>query len=197
MVWTPPQKLDKFANMTLAVCIPFFKSLCNFTSIFHFDIISCIKLFLFDISVGICYHLKDIVDGSPFETTFDWISLIIATIPPACMPIGLVPVLDILTAELFPTEIRSISVGIVKASSYVAAYANMTAYPFASSAGAFPKLMLGYGAMSIFMAVWAIITVQETDNMSLVEIQKLLSKVQVNYKTYDTEQTHLYVGKDQ
>ena len=24
MVWTPPQKLDKFANMTLMVCIPYF-----------------------------------------------------------------------------------------------------------------------------------------------------------------------------
>ena len=154
-------------------------------------------LIFYDISVGICYHLKDIVDGSPFERTFDWISLIMAIIPLACMPIGLVPVLDILTAELFPTEIRSISVGIVKASSYVAAYANMTAYPFASNTNSFPKLMFGYGATSIFMAVWAIFTVQETDNMSLVEIQKLLSKVQVHYKTYDTEQSHLHVGKDQ
>ena len=73
----------------------------------------------------------------------------------------------------------------------------MTTYPFALSASAFPELMFGYGATSIFMAVWAIFTVQETDNMSLVEIQKLLSKVQVHYKTYDTEQSHLHVGKDQ
>ena len=154
----------------------------------HFD--------LYGISVGICYYLKDIVDGSPFESAFDWISLIIAIIPLACMPIGLAPVLNILTAELFPTEIRSISVGIVKASSYVAAYANMTAYPFALSASAFPELMFGYGAMSIFMTVWAIITVQETDNMSLVEIQKLFSKDQVNHETYETEQTHLFAGMD-
>ena len=35
MVWTPPQKLEKFANLTLAVCIHFFRSLCNLAFIFH------------------------------------------------------------------------------------------------------------------------------------------------------------------
>ena len=37
MVWTPPQKLDKFANMSLNVCIAFFRSLCNLAFIFHSD----------------------------------------------------------------------------------------------------------------------------------------------------------------
>ena len=140
--------------------------------------------------MGVCSQLKDRFYGTPFETAFDWLSLVIATIPPACIPIGLLPVLNILTSELFPTEIRNISVGIVKAVTYVAAYINMTAYPLIlSSANGFLELMLGYGAIAAFMTVWAIITVTETDNMSLVEIEGLYKKEIVDYKTVKTEMT--------
>ena len=92
---------------------------------------------VYKIAVGFCNNFKGTFDGSPFETTFHWISFIIAIIPMACIPIGLLPVLNILTGELFPTEIRSLSVGVVKALTYVAAYANMTVYPIASGAGVF------------------------------------------------------------
>ena len=79
--------------------------------------------------------------------------------------------------------------GIVKASIYVATYANMTFYPIVSSAGYFRELMLGYGVVSAFMAVWAIITVKKTDNMSLVEIEKSFMKNQVNYKSTEIGRT--------
>ena len=146
---------------------------------------------LYKIAVGFCNHFKGAVDGSSFETTFHWISFIVAIIPPACIPIGLLPVLNILTGELFPTEIRSISVGIVKASTYVAAYANMTVYPIASGAGVFQELMFGYGAVATFMAVWAIITLKETDNLSLVEIEKLFTRDKADNTHDKEEKTHL------
>lgn len=93
------------------------------------------------------------------------------------------PVLNILSAELFPTEIRSISVGIVKALNNVASSVSMTIYPIVSGADAFPELMFGYGAVAIFMALWAIITVKDTDNMSLIEIEKLYKKDEIDYRT--------------
>ena len=145
---------------------------------------------LYNIAVGVCNKSKGSFDGSLFETAFYWLSLIIATIPPACIPIGLLPALNILTGELFPTEIRNISVGIVKAVTYVAAYINMTVYPLiSSSADSFFELMLGYGAISAFMALWAIITVKDTDHLSLVEIERLYKNDEVDYKTLNTETT--------
>ena len=120
-----------------------------------------------------CNHLKDAFEGSPFESAIAWFSLIIAILPAACIPLGLKTVLNILLGELFPTDIRSISVGIVKAVGYVAGYANMMAYPMVSNANAFQELMFGYGALAAFMTMWAIITVKETDSMSLVEIEEL------------------------
>ena len=119
-----------------------------------------------------CNKLKDAGEGSPFENTMiDWLPLIIALIPSASETLGTISVMNILLPELFPTDIRSISVGIVEAMANVAVYCSMMVYPIASGAGAFFELMLGYGVISAFMTVWAIFTIQDTDNMSLVEIE--------------------------
>ena len=66
--------------------------------------------------------------------------------------------------------------GIVEAMTNVAVYCSMMVYPIVSGAGAFFELMLGYGIISAFMTVWAMLTVQDTDNMSLVEIENSLRK---------------------
>ena len=71
----------------------------------------------------------------------------------------------------------------------------MMAYPMISSANAFRELMFGYGAIAAFMTVWAIITMEETDNMSLVEIEKLFSRVQ-NSSRRDHNSNETRANKD-
>ena len=127
-----------------------------------------------------CNKLKEAADGSPFENTMmDWLPLFIALIPSASESLGIISVKNILLSELFPTDIRNISLGIVEALAYVAVYCNMMVYPIASGASAFFELMLGYAVISAFMTVWAIFTVEKTDNMSLVEIENSYKKGKV------------------
>ena len=71
--------------------------------------------------------------------------------------------------------------GTVKAVATVAAYGNMMAYPMVSSVNAFGELMFVYGAIAAFMTVWAIITVKDTDNMSLVEIENSFKRVKNSF----------------
>ena len=131
--------------------------------------------------------MKDTTDESTFETTMNWLHLIIAVIPSASESLGILTIMNILLAELFPTDIRSISVGIVRAVAYMANYGNMMAYPMVSGANAFGELMFGYGAVSAFMTVWAIVTVKETDAMSLVEIENSFKKQKIIPGTADKE----------
>ena len=126
--------------------------------------------------------MKNSLYGGQFDTAMNWFTLIIAILPAACVPLGIQTVLNLLLGELFPTDIRSISVGIVKAVAYVAGYANMMIYPMVSGANAFSELMFVYGAIAAFMTVWAMITVKETDNMSLVEIEKLFKRGQGSFR---------------
>ena len=124
------------------------------------------------VTVGICNKLKDAAEENKLGARLDHLSLYIALIPLTCESLGILPIQNILLSELFPTDIRNISVGFVRAVAYLAIYCNMMVYPLASSANIFFELMLGYGAISAFMTVWAIITVKDTDSMSLVEIER-------------------------
>ena len=127
--------------------------------------------------MGICNRLKDLTIGSPTEVLMDWSYFVVALIPAASASLGIFPVLTIVVAEIFPTDIRSIAVGIVMAMSYLAAYCSMMTYPIVSGAGAFHELMFVYGAISVFMTVWAIFTLKETDHLSLVEIERMFKGV--------------------
>ena len=124
------------------------------------------------VTVGICNKLRDEAEENELGARLDHLSLYIALIPLTCESLGILPIQNILLSELFPTDIRNISVGFVRAVAYLAVYCNMMVYPMASSAKIFFELMLGYGAISAFMTVWAIITVKDTDSMSLVEIER-------------------------
>ena len=124
------------------------------------------------VTVGICNKLRDEAEENELGARLDHLSFYIALIPLTCESLGILPIQNILLSELFPTDIRNISVGFVRAVAYLAIYCNMMVYPLASSANIFFELMLGYGAISAFMTVWAIITVKDTDSMSLVEIER-------------------------
>ena len=132
--------------------------------------------------MGICNRLKDLTIGSPYEVLMDWSYFVVALIPAASGSLGIFPVLTIVVAEIFPTDIRSIAVGIVMAMSYLAAYCSMMTYPIVSGADAFHELMFVYGAISVFMTVWAIFTLKETDHMSLVEIERMFKGVRNSFR---------------
>ena len=122
---------------------------------------------------GMCGQLKSAIHGSQHKSAMNWLYLLIALIPTAIESLGIYPVLNIILAELFPTDIRDISVGIVMGMTFVVGNVNMMAYPMASNNDAFSELMFIYGVAAAFMTVWAIATVKDTDNMTLVEIEKL------------------------
>ena len=132
--------------------------------------------------MGICNRLKDLTIGSPYEVLMDWSYFVVALIPTASASLGIFPVLNIVVAEVFPTDIRSIAVGIVMAMSYLAAYCSMMTYPIVSGADAFHELMFAYGAISVFMTVWAIFTLKETDHLSLVEIERMFKGVRNSFR---------------
>ena len=90
--------------------------------------------------------------------------------------IGLIPTLNVLCGELFPTKIRATSNGIVMATTYISFMVNLKIYPIAVAAFAFHYVMYFYAAMMAFMVVWGGITIKYTDKLSLTEIQDMHKK---------------------
>ena len=85
----------------------------------------------------------------------------------------------VLCGELFPTEIRATSSGIVFAASYVALMGNYKLYPIAVDTFGFHYVMYFYSAVTAILTIWGLLTIKNTDRLSLTEIQDMHKRAAV------------------
>ncbi len=96
------------------------------------------------------------------------------------------PVVQVLLNESFPTEVRAASVGTVTAVQFAIMVANIKAYPFlvADNALGVAGTMYLYAVMAAALVIWSALTVKDTENKSLVEVEEMFSREQKpNYGT--------------
>ena len=86
---------------------------------------------------------------------------------------GLMPVLNVLNSELFPTEIRATSNGIGGATCYVILMGNYKLYPIAMETFGFHFVVYFYAAVTALFTIWGLLTIKNTDRLSLTEIQDM------------------------
>ena len=92
----------------------------------------------------------------------------------------MIPTLNVLCAELFPTEIRTTSNGIVFATSCIALVVNYKIYPSAVETFGFHYVMYFYATIVAMMVAWGVLTIKDTDQLSLVEIQDMHKKTMLD-----------------
>ena len=104
----------------------------------------------------------------------DWIPLLGFFIVTACHSV-VMGIILVLLGELFPTDIRAISIGIVTGVEYLT---------FAFATGTFPVLLewlhfyglnFYYAAVCLLMTIWGMMTIKDTDHLSLVDIELIYS----------------------
>ena len=101
-----------------------------------------------------------------------WVPLLGFFIVTGCHPI-ILGIMLILVGELFPSDIRTTSIGIVHGCEYlVFAFATET-FPILLEWLHFYGLNLYYGVFGLFMTLWGMRTIKDIDHLSLVEIQKV------------------------
>ena len=122
-------------------------------------------------TVGLYHHLSQSANDP--KSALSWCFLIIAMMPPVSISLGLMPILHILKGELFPTEIRAVSAGIVNVTNHIPLLINMVVFPIITSANLMHVAMYVFAGFSLAMGVWGVITIKETDDMSLVEVEKM------------------------
>ena len=89
------------------------------------------------------------------------------------------PIINVLCGELFPTEIRATSNGIVYATSNVALMGNLKLYPIAVETFGFHYVVYFYAAITLAFTIWGLLTIKDTDQLSLTEIQEMHKKTVV------------------
>ena len=84
-----------------------------------------------------------------------------------------------LTGELFPTDIRATAGGIVMAMGKATLVANYKFFPIAVTSFGFHYVFYFYAFITALMAVWGFLTIEDTDQLSLTEVQNMLKKNEV------------------
>jgi MFS family permease len=94
-----------------------------------------------------------------------------------CMGFGLTPVIQILLGEIFPTDIRTTSIGIINAVESIAFVVNIKLFPSFMARLGLPAIMYIYAGISLIMVVWGVVTIRKTDGLSLVETENIYDTV--------------------
>ena len=92
-----------------------------------------------------------------------------------------------LCGELFPTEIRATSNGIAFAASYTALMANYKLYPIAVATFGFHWVVYFYAAITAAFTLWGLLTISDTDKLSLTEIQNMYKNKEGEHNQRETD----------
>ena len=102
----------------------------------------------------------------------DWIPLLGFFIVTACHSV-VMGIILVLLGELFPTDIRTISIGIVTGVEYLTLALATETFPFLLQWLHFYGLNFYYAAVCLLMTIWGMMTIKDIDRLSIVKIEKI------------------------
>ena len=128
------------------------------------------------LSVAIHSHLLEALSPNPqWLLKLDWVPLFGFIVITICLPIVLGIIL-ILIGELFPTDIRTVSMGVVRGMQYLALALSTKLFPVLSELLYFHGLNYYYAAFALTLTIWGMATIKDIDQMSLVEIEQIYDR---------------------
>ena len=101
--------------------------------------------------------------------------------------IGIQPVLHILLNEMYPTNIRTLSIGITQSSYLLSNFAVIKLVPTLLNLMGMSGLCLLYTSVNIFSLIWAAFTIPDNRGKSLVEVENNIEKTQNNDQERKTQ----------
>ena len=90
--------------------------------------------------------------------------------------IGILPVLHSLLSEVFPTEIRTLSIGLVQASNLVSGVICVKFFPEMKNVMGLYGLFFFYGASGVASCLWGLKTIPDNRGKSLIKVEEMYEK---------------------
>ena len=121
-------------------------------------------------------HLSEIISPTSDELLDKgWIPLCGLIVVTLCHPL-IYGVILTLIGEIFPTDIRTVSIGVVRGLQYLALAFATEMFPILSEQFNFYGLNYYYAAFALLLTVWGMATIKDIDTLSLTEIEHIYDK---------------------
>ena len=125
-------------------------------------------------------QVQDEFISSETLESFGWIPIASIIVLIVISGIGIQPVLHILLNEMYPTNIRTLSIGITQSSYLLSNFAVVKLVPTFLNLMGMSGLCLLYTCVNIFSLIWAAFTIPDNRGKSLVEVENNIEKTQKN-----------------
>jgi len=89
--------------------------------------------------------------------------------------IGVYPVLQVLSGELYPTDIRSLAIGITMALARISETCSVLAYPHLVQALNFHGAFYFYAGTASLVMLWGIFNIPDNRGLSLAKVEAKMS----------------------
>ena len=122
--------------------------------------------------LGTYTYLQEIYPNSQTLKNVGWIPLITIVVPIVTRSVTTLPVLHALNSELYPTEIRTLSIGISQTMLNISVYMTVKIYPDLKNLMGLPTLCILYSIICLFVIIWGSISIPDNRGKSLVKVEE-------------------------
>ena len=139
--------------------------------------------------IGVFAFLQMYHPDLPYLDMFSWIPLAMVIVPVIMRAAGILPVLHSLLSEVFPTEIRTQSIGLVQASFLASGAVSVNFFPQMKNYMGLHGLFFLYGASGLASCLWGLKTIPDNRGKSLIKVEEMYEK-KINQET-TTQKTNV------
>ena len=110
---------------------------------------------------------------------FSWIPLVGMIMVNVLRGAGIEPVIHILINEMFPTEIRTLSIGLTQSAFLISGFTTVKTFPALEESIGLGGVCLLYASICFLLLLWGAYTIPDNRGKSLVKVEENSAKIMV------------------
>ena len=100
---------------------------------------------------------------------------------------AILPMMNTLMNELYPTEIRTLSIGITQSALLISGFVTVKVFPDLKELIGLPSLCIFYFFIGVLMIIWGAISIPDNRGKSLVKVEEQQEKKPNDNLGYNSE----------
>ena len=138
-------------------------------------------------AIGIYAYLHEIDPCSQTLKSFNWIPLVAIVFQIIMRSAAILPMMNTLMNELYPTEIRTLAIGITQSALLISGFVTVKVFPDLKELIGLPSLCIFYFFIGVLMIIWGAISIPDNRGKSLVKVEEQQEKKPNDNHGYNSE----------
>ena len=130
-----------------------------------------------DISLATFSYLKTETEYAEYMDGVGWLPLFFITCVITAQATGVIPGIQLLMGEIFPSDIRSLSIGLTLSAALSCGTINILIYPYLIENLKFFGTFYFYAATSFLALLWGIYSIPDNRGLSLAKVEEKMEPI--------------------